>query len=191
MCAADGTVLGVALLTVVVVGALAGVGPALQSGRVGLDRALREGGRGGVGRGGLRVVDGIAAAEMALAVMLLVSWLLLREPDFGALVVIAMIAFSILFLGGMNGQHFAALLGMLAAGFALLVVVPFYVLRRRRDRERWAALRLADARRPPADEADAPWAAALAPEAPVAVAADDADDGASSAAGSRVSTRDG
>ena len=44
-----------------------------------------------------------------LAVMLLVSWLLLREPDFGALVVIAVISFSILFLGGMNGRHFAAL----------------------------------------------------------------------------------
>src|SRR5688500_20408809 len=41
-----------------------------------------------------------------LAVMLLVSWLLLREPDFGALVVIAVIAFSILFHGGMNGRHF-------------------------------------------------------------------------------------
>ena len=43
-----------------------------------------------------------------LGVMLVVGWLLLREPDFGALVVIAMIAFSILFLGGMNGRHFSA-----------------------------------------------------------------------------------
>src|SRR5260370_29912985 len=57
-----------------------------------------------------------------LGVMLLVSWLLLREPDFGALVVIAVIAFGILFLGGMNGRHFMALVGMLAAGAALLVV---------------------------------------------------------------------
>jgi cell division protein FtsW len=65
-----------------------------------------------------------------LAVMLLVSWLLLREPDFGALVVIAMIAFSSLFLGGMNGQHFAALLGMLAAGFALLVLFSPYRMQR-------------------------------------------------------------
>ena len=65
-----------------------------------------------------------------LAVMLLVSWLLLREPDFGALVVIAVIAFSILFLGGMNGRHFAALLGMLGAGFALLVVFSPYRLQR-------------------------------------------------------------
>jgi len=39
-----------------------------------------------------------------LAVMLLVGWLLLREPDFGAFVVIASIAMAILFLGGMNGK---------------------------------------------------------------------------------------
>ena len=65
-----------------------------------------------------------------LAVMLLVSWLLLREPDFGALVVIAVVAFSILFLGGMNGRHFTALVGMLAAGFALLVVFSPYRLQR-------------------------------------------------------------
>jgi cell division protein FtsW len=65
-----------------------------------------------------------------LAVMLLVSWLLLREPDFGALVVIAVTAFGILFLGGMNGRHFAALVGMLAAGFALLVVVSPYRMQR-------------------------------------------------------------
>jgi cell division protein FtsW len=65
-----------------------------------------------------------------LAVMLLVSWLLLREPDFGALVVIAVTAFGILFLGGMNGRHFAALVGMLAAGFAVLVIASPYRMQR-------------------------------------------------------------
>jgi cell division protein FtsW len=65
-----------------------------------------------------------------LGVMLLVSWLLLREPDFGAFVVIAVTAFGILFLGGMNGRHFAALLGMLAVGFALLVVSSPYRMQR-------------------------------------------------------------
>ena len=65
-----------------------------------------------------------------LAVMLLVSWLLLREPDFGALVVIAVTSFCVLFLGGMNGRHFAALLGMLAAGFAVLVVSSPYRMQR-------------------------------------------------------------
>jgi cell division protein FtsW len=65
-----------------------------------------------------------------LAVMLLVSWLLLREPDFGALVVIAVTTFGILFLGGMNGRHFAALVGMLAVGFAGLVVSSPYRMQR-------------------------------------------------------------
>jgi cell division protein FtsW len=65
-----------------------------------------------------------------LGVMLLVSWLLLREPDFGAFVVIAVTAFGILFLGGMNGRHFAALVGMLAVGFALLVLSSPYRMQR-------------------------------------------------------------
>ena len=65
-----------------------------------------------------------------LAVMLVVAWLLLREPDFGALVVIAASAFAVLFLGGMNGRHFAALLAMLLAGFALLVLASPYRMHR-------------------------------------------------------------
>jgi cell division protein FtsW len=65
-----------------------------------------------------------------LVVMLLVSWLLLREPDFGALVVIAVTTFGILFLGGMNGRHFGALVGMLAAGFTVLVVSSPYRMQR-------------------------------------------------------------
>jgi cell division protein FtsW len=62
--------------------------------------------------------------------MLVVAWLLLREPDFGALVVVAVTAFGVLFLGGMSGRHFAALLTMLAAGFALLVVSSPYRMQR-------------------------------------------------------------
>jgi len=65
-----------------------------------------------------------------LAVMLLVSWLLLREPDFGALVVIAVTAFGMLFLGGMNGRHFALLVAMLALGFAGLVLSSPYRMQR-------------------------------------------------------------
>jgi cell division protein FtsW len=65
-----------------------------------------------------------------LAVMLLVSWLLLREPDFGAFVVIAVTSFGILFLGGMNGRHFTALVGMLAVGFAGLVLSSPYRMQR-------------------------------------------------------------
>jgi cell division protein FtsW len=65
-----------------------------------------------------------------LGVMLVASWLLLREPDFGALVVIAVTAFGILFLGGMNGRHFALLVLMLAVGFAGLVLSSPYRLQR-------------------------------------------------------------
>ncbi len=65
-----------------------------------------------------------------LGVMLLVSWLLLREPDFGALVVIALTAFGILFLGGMNGRHFVALVAMLAVGFIGLVLSSPYRMQR-------------------------------------------------------------
>ena len=65
-----------------------------------------------------------------VGVMLLVAWLLLSEPDFGALVVIAMIAFGVLFLGGMNGRHFTLLIVMLTAGFALLVLSSPYRMHR-------------------------------------------------------------
>ena len=65
-----------------------------------------------------------------LGVMLGVSWLLLREPDFGALVVVAVTSFGILFLGGMNGRHFIALVGMLAVGFAALVLSSPYRMQR-------------------------------------------------------------
>ncbi|HZE59718.1 MAG TPA: putative lipid II flippase FtsW [Burkholderiales bacterium] len=65
-----------------------------------------------------------------MAVMMLVSWLLLREPDFGALVVIAVSTFAVLFLGGMNGRHFAALVGMLAVGFVVLVLSSPYRMHR-------------------------------------------------------------
>lgn len=65
-----------------------------------------------------------------LGVMLGVSWLLLREPDFGALVVVAITTFGILFLGGMNGRHFVALLGMLGVGFAALVLSSPYRMQR-------------------------------------------------------------
>ena len=57
---------------------------------------------------------------MAL-VMALVGGLLLREPDFGAFVVIICIALGILFLGGINGRLFAMLFVFLAAAFVALI----------------------------------------------------------------------
>jgi cell division protein FtsW len=65
-----------------------------------------------------------------LGVMLLVSWLLLREPDFGAFVVIAITTFGMIFLGGMNGRHFALLVVMLALGFTGLVLSSPYRMHR-------------------------------------------------------------
>jgi len=63
-------------------------------------------------------------------VMLLVGFLLLHEPDFGAFVVISAIAVGILFVGGMNARWFGGLLVLLAFGFAVLVASSPY----RRDR---------------------------------------------------------
>jgi cell division protein FtsW len=57
---------------------------------------------------------------MAL-VMVLVGVLLLREPDFGAFVVIICIAMGILFLGGINGKLFALLVVLLAMAFVVLI----------------------------------------------------------------------
>ena len=65
-----------------------------------------------------------------LGVMLAVAWLLLREPDFGAFVVVAVTAFGVLFVGGMNGRHFMALVGMLGVGFAGLVLSSPYRMQR-------------------------------------------------------------
>ena len=82
----------------------------------------------------------------------------------------------------------------LGAGFALLVVLPLYVLRRRRDRLRWAELRAADARAAAAAAAaaaagEAPsspwWAPDAEPEAEPASAAGDAAAGVAGVAGGR------
>ncbi len=65
-----------------------------------------------------------------LTVMLLVGGLLLREPDFGAFVVITVIAMGVLFLGGMNWKLFAALITLLVIGFVLLIWTSPYRLQR-------------------------------------------------------------
>jgi cell division protein FtsW len=54
-------------------------------------------------------------------VMLVVAYLLLREPDFGAFVVIVSIAIGILFLGGMNVRLFGGLIVLLLLGFLILI----------------------------------------------------------------------
>lgn len=62
--------------------------------------------------------------------MAVVGMLLLKEPDFGAFVVIISIAMGILFLGGLKARLFAILIVGLLAAFTILIVVSPY----RRDR---------------------------------------------------------
>ena len=70
-----------------------------------------------------------AFLPLALA-LVAVGILLLKEPDFGAFVVIISVAIGILFLGGMRARLFAILIVVLVAAFAILIVVSPY----RRDR---------------------------------------------------------
>jgi cell division protein FtsW len=65
-----------------------------------------------------------------LMVMLVIGGLLLREPDFGAFVVITVIATGILFLGGMSWKLFAGLVALLLAGFVPLILASPYRLQR-------------------------------------------------------------
>jgi len=64
------------------------------------------------------------------AVMTLIAALLLREPDFGALVVITSIAMAVLFLGGLNWRLFAGLAALLAVAFVVLIVSSPYRFQR-------------------------------------------------------------
>ena len=64
------------------------------------------------------------------SVMFFVAGILLREPDFGALVVVTTIAMTILFLGGLNWRIFVVLAAGLAAAFVLLIVSSPYRLQR-------------------------------------------------------------
>jgi cell division protein FtsW len=70
-----------------------------------------------------------AFLPMAVA-MVAVGILLLKEPDFGAFVVIISVAIGILFLGGMRARLFAILMVVLVVAFAVLIIVSPY----RRDR---------------------------------------------------------
>lgn len=64
------------------------------------------------------------------AAVIAVGVLLLLQPDMGAFMVIAMIAMGILFLGGISGKLFGALVGLAVGSFAMIIILsPF-----RRDR---------------------------------------------------------
>jgi cell division protein FtsW len=63
-------------------------------------------------------------------VMTLIAFLLLREPDFGALVVVTTISMAMLFLGGLNWRLFAGLAVLLAVAFVVMIVSSPYRLQR-------------------------------------------------------------
>ena len=65
-----------------------------------------------------------------VAVMILVGFLLLREPDFGAFAVIAAISISILWLGGINVKIFTALLAILPVAIYVLIASSPYRMQR-------------------------------------------------------------
>jgi cell division protein FtsW len=64
------------------------------------------------------------------AMIALIGALLLRQPDFGAFAVIAVICMGILFLGGANARLFAALGGTLAVTLVVMIVTADYRMRR-------------------------------------------------------------
>ena len=65
-----------------------------------------------------------------VAVMVLVGFLLLREPDFGAFAVVAAISISILWLGGINVKIFMGLLILLPVAVVGLIVSSPYRMQR-------------------------------------------------------------
>lgn len=76
-------------------------------------------------------MDSVLRGFMPMAGMiLLVGSLLLMEPDFGAFVVISVIGFGILFLGGLRLRLFVALFVVAVIGFIVLIWLSPY----RRDR---------------------------------------------------------
>jgi len=63
-------------------------------------------------------------------VMVFIGALLLGEPDYGALVVVTIIAMTILFLGGLNWRVLVGLIISLAVSFTVLVMTQPYRLER-------------------------------------------------------------
>ena len=63
-------------------------------------------------------------------VIVFAGFLLLMQPDFGAFVVISVIAFGVLFLGGINLRVFAVLATLAVIGFVVLIMISPYRLER-------------------------------------------------------------
>lgn len=65
-----------------------------------------------------------------MAVLGVAAVLLLREPDFGATVVVTVTAMGMMFIGGMRVRHFAALLSIAAGLLAVIAISAPYRLAR-------------------------------------------------------------
>ena len=65
-----------------------------------------------------------------LVVMLVIGLLLLKEPDFGAFVVITAIVMATLFLGGVNMKMFVGLTSILIIGLLALIWIEPYRMQR-------------------------------------------------------------
>ncbi|WP_334108455.1 putative lipid II flippase FtsW [Methylobacillus sp.] len=77
------------------------------------------------------VMDSIKRGFLPMvAVMVVVGWLLLREPDFGAFSVIVAISMAILWLGGINGRIFGGLMALLPVAVVGLIWSSPYRLQR-------------------------------------------------------------
>ncbi len=73
------------------------------------------------------VMGSFTRGFLPLAVVILsVGFLLLQEPDFGAFVVVCVIAFGVLFLGGVDARVFALLAIVAIVGFATLIWISPY-----------------------------------------------------------------
>ncbi|HSW71607.1 MAG TPA: putative peptidoglycan glycosyltransferase FtsW, partial [Gammaproteobacteria bacterium] len=65
-----------------------------------------------------------------LGILAIVSLLLLREPDFGALVVITVTTLGLMFLAGMRLRHFVLLFGVAVIGLSVLAMsAPYRLVR--------------------------------------------------------------
>jgi len=65
-----------------------------------------------------------------LIVMMMLGFLLLREPDLGAFVVITVIVMAVLFLGGMNLKLFGGIIGLSLVGLLALIWLEPYRMQR-------------------------------------------------------------
>lgn len=65
-----------------------------------------------------------------MALLSVIALLILREPDFGATVVIMITALGLMFLGGMQVRHFILLLIVVLVAFAVLAISEPYRMKR-------------------------------------------------------------